>query len=369
MPGSDIKITCPNCSYEFELSEAIVSQLKEGLEQKYKLNIQEEKKRIRESVEKELSQSFSSSISELREQLQEKDEKLSEFTENEKALRKKLREIEEKEKEMDLEIERRVDAAREKITEEQKTKTLEKDKKIEDLMKQIDELKRKAEQGSMQLQGEVMELDLQAQLQSRFPYDEIVEVPKGVEGADIMQTVKNFSTSCGTIIWEVKNTKNWSDKWIDKLKEDQREKKAEIAIIVSRALPPSIKNCSNINGVWVCNYPISIEIAEILRSNLISVSTALVSQEGKDEKMETVYNYLSSPAFKYKIEAIIEAFTSMKSDLDKEKVAIQKLWDKRETQLNKVLKNTAGMYGDLEGIIGNTLPKIEALELEGLEEE
>jgi hypothetical protein len=365
MPGNDTKITCPNCSHEFELSEAIVSQLKEELEKKYKFNIQEEKKKIKDSLEKELARSYSDSMTELREQIQEKEEKLSEFTENEKALRKRVREIEEKGKEMELEIERQVDAAREKMAEEQKAKTLEKDKKIDDLMKQIDELKRKAEQGSMQLQGEVMELDLQSQLQIRFPYDEIVEVPKGVEGADIIQTVNNFSTCCGTIIWEVKNTKNWSDKWIDKLKEDQREKKAEIAIIVSRALPSTIKTCGNINGIWVCNYPISIEIAEILRSNLINVSNALVSQEGKDEKMEAVYNYLSSPAFKYKVEAIIEAFSSMKFDLDKEKVAVQKLWDKRETQLKRVLKNTAGMYGDLEGIIGSTLPKIEALELEG----
>ncbi len=365
MPGSENKIICPNCGHEFELSEAILSHVKEELKKQYMFDAQEERKKIKQNVEKELSKSYQDSISDLREELEEKEKKLSEFTENEKNLRKKLREIEDREKEFDLELERQIDVMREKIIEEQKTKTLEKDKKIEDLTKQIGELKRKAEQGSMQLQGEVMELDLQSQLQARFPYDDIVEVPKGVEGADIIQTVNNFSTCCGTIIWEVKNTKNWSDKWIDKLKEDQREKKAEIAIIVSRALPASIKTCGNINGVWVCSYSISIEIAEILRSNLINVSNALVSQEGKDEKMEAVYNYLSSPAFKHKVEAIIEAFNSMKYDLDKEKVAVQKLWDKRETQLNRVLKNTAGMYGDLEGIIGNTLPKIDMLELEG----
>jgi hypothetical protein len=365
---SETTITCPNCGTEFELSEVIINQVKGEYEEKFKLDIQEEKKKIKESVEKDLNDSYSQSLEDLKSQISEKDGKLTEFTENEKSLRKRLRNLEDKEKNLDLEIDRQIDAAREKFFDEQKSKELEKEKIINDLKDQINDLKKKAEQGSMQLQGEVMELDLQSQLQIRFPYDEIVEVPKGVEGADIIQTVKNFSTCCGTIIWEVKNTKNWSDKWVDKLKEDQRAKKAEIAIIVSSALPANIKNCGNINGIWICNYAISVEIAEILRNNLVSMSQALVSHEGKDEKMEAVYNYLSSPAFKFKVEAILEAFTTMKSDLDKEKNAIQKLWDKRETQLLRVLKNTAGMYGDLEGIIGNTLPKIEALELESTDE-
>ena len=361
-------IICPNCQTEFELSEAIINQVKDEYEEKFKLDILEEKKKIRESVEKDLGNSYTKSLEDLQAQLSEKEGKLSEFTENEKDLRKRLRTLEDKEKNLDLEIDRQIDAAREKFFEDQKSKELEKEKIINDLKDQINDLKKKAEQGSMQLQGEVMELDLQSQLQTRFPYDEIVEVPKGVEGADIIQTVKNFSSICGTILWEIKNTKNWSDKWVDKLKEDQREKKAETAIIVSSALPASIKNCGNINGIWICSFGIAIEIAEILRNNIVAISTALVSHEGKDEKMVAVYNYLSSPAFKFKVEAIIEAFATMKSDLDKEKNAIQKLWDKRETQLMRVIKNTAGMYGDLEGIIGNTLPKIEALELESSDE-
>ena len=290
--------------------------------------------------------------------------KLKKASEEELVLRKRVREVDEKEKELDLEIERSVAKEKERILEEQRLKELEKDKAINDLKNQIGELKRKAEQGSMQAQGEIMELDLEEMLKAKFPSDEIIAVPKGVEGADIIHKVNHIGNNCGTIIWEFKNTKNWSDKWVDKLKEDQREKKAEIAVIVSKALPDTVKNCCNLNGIWVCSYPFAAEFAEILTSNLVNVAIVKNSQIGKDEKMEAIYDYLSSNFFKQRIEAIVDAFISMKNALEKEKTVALKNWAAREMQINRVIKNTVGMYGDMQGIIGATLPKIEYLELE-----
>ena len=235
------------------------------------------------------------------------------------------------------------------------------------MVKQIEELKIKAEQGSQQAQGEVLEIELEQMLKSAFPYDIIEPVPKGIKGADVLQKVNNpMGQYCGTIIWESKRTKGWNDDWIEKLKDDQREIKADIAVLMSIVLPKEINGFSQFKGIWVTSFPLAVALAVALRANLIEVTCAKQAAVGKAEKMEAIYNYLSGAEFKQKVEAIVEAFVTMSADLSKEKAAMNKLWSKREQQIKKVIMNTARMYGDMQGIIGASLPEIKSLELKAL---
>ncbi|MDP3048839.1 MAG: DUF2130 domain-containing protein [Thermodesulfovibrionales bacterium] len=246
----------------------------------------------------------------MKEQITDKDKKIEKLQNNELEFRKKMRELEEQKKNVDLEVERKIDERRKEIeqksiemfTEQHRLKDLEKDKKVSDMLKTIEDLKRKAEQGSMQTQGEVLELDLEALLKAKFPIDEIEPVPKGIKGADILQKVHSRNGQyCGTIIWETKRTKAWSDGWILKLKDDQREVKAEFAVIVSEALPKEVRSFKEIEGVWVTNFTLASSLAEVLRTGLIQVSHAKLSAVGKSEKMEVLYNYLSGPEFRQKV--------------------------------------------------------------------
>lgn len=235
------------------------------------------------------------------------------------------------------------------------------------MQKQIEELKRKAEQGSQQLQGEVQELELEALLRAKFPRDTIEPVPKGEHGGDALQHVVGSSGQvCGTIIWESKRTKNWSDGWLTKLREDQRAAKAEIAVIVSQSLPKEIETFGVMENVWVTHPKTVLPLAVTLRHTLIEVASARQASEGQQTKTEMVYQYLTGPRFRHRVEAIVEAFSSMQEDLDKEKKAIVKQWAKREEQIDRVMQATAGMYGDLQGIAGKTIQKIEGLELRSL---
>jgi len=274
---------------------------------------------------------------------------------------------------MELELTRKLDEGRQKILEEatgkfeeeQRLKDAEKDKKLTDMRKQIDELKKKSELGSQQAQGEVLELDLENILKSCFSHDNIEPVPKGIKGADVLHRVHSHSGHfCGTIVWETKRTKAWSDKWIAKLKEDQRRVKGEIAIILTTTLPKDVRSFAHINGVWVTDYSSMVGLATAIRMGLIEIANTKQAAVGKKGKMEVVYNYLSGSDFKQKVEAIADAFKDMKDDLEKEKKAFTKHWAKREKQLELVITNTAGMYGDIHGIIGTSLPEIKLLEIE-----
>ncbi|MEM2941688.1 MAG: DUF2130 domain-containing protein, partial [Thermoproteota archaeon] len=253
--------------------------------------------------------------------------------------------------------------AESRITEEHRLKDLEKDKRIKDLLRDIEELKRRAEQGPIQLRGEVLEIELEDLLKNHFPMDQIEPVSKGKRGADILQRVCNhLGQSCGTIIWEAKRTKNWNEGWIDKLKEDQREAKAEIAVIATTAMPKDVNNFQLIDGVWVSEYSLAPYLAMALRTTLIQVANEKRASIGKHEKMEALYNYLNGPEFKQKVEAIVTAFLSMKNDLETEKAAMNKIWAKREKQIERVITNITRMYGDMQGIIGASLPEIKSLE-------
>jgi len=411
-------IICPYCKKEIPLTQAITQKIEADLrkkteedfakrdnelsgrentlvfrEQAVAKSAQELNKKIEDEVarklilerdnivkeaRKKVETETSLEIKALKEDLESKDKKLQETQQNELNLRKEKSSLEEREKNVDLEVARRLDSERasiyseaaRKADEEYQLKDKDKDKKIADLIKQLDEAKRKAEQGSQQAQGEVLEIELEQMLKLSFPYDIIEPVPKGIKGADVLQKVNNpMGQYCGTIIWESKRTKGWSDGWIDKLKDDQREVKADIAVLMSIVLPKEINGFSQLKGIWVTSYPLAVALAVALRANLIEVAIAKQAAVGKVEKMEAIYNYLSGTEFKQKVEAIVEAFVTMNTDLAKEKIAMEKLWSKREQQIKKVIISTARMYGDMQGIIGASLPEMKSLELKSLTDE
>jgi len=358
--------------------EKTVKEVNKKIEDEVAIKLALERDSILKEAKKKAETEASLQIKALQEDLESKDKKLHEAQQNELLLRKEKTSLEEREKNVDLEVARRIDSERASIyTEasrkaeaEHQLKDKDKDKKIEDLIKQLDEAKRKAEQGSQQSQGEVLELELEQMLKSSFPYDIIESVPKGIRGADVLQKVNNpMGQCCGSIIWESKRTKGWSDGWIDKLKDDQREVNADIAVLMSITLPKEINGFSHTKGVWVTSFPLAMALAVALRTNLMEVTCAKQAAVGKVEKMEAIYNYLSGTEFRQKVEAIVEAFVAMNNDLAKEKASMQKLWSKREQQIKKVIMNTAKMYGDIQGIIGASLPEIKSLELKALTDE
>jgi hypothetical protein len=228
--------------------------------------------------------------------------------------------------------------------------------------RQIEALKQRAEQGSQQLQGEVLELALESAIRDRFPADIIEPVGKGESGADVVQRVTGpGGQTCGAILWESKRTKHWSDGWLPKLRADQRAMGAEIALIVSQALPKSVESFAPIDGVWVSDPQHALPLAVALRQSLIEIAKAKAAAEGQGGKMELVYGYLTGPRFRHRIEGIVEKFTDMSADLDRERRTITRAWAKREMQIQGVIEATVGMYGDLQGIAGHALEEIEGL--------
>ena len=365
-------IKCPECGEVIELSEAISHDIEIRLKQQYENKIEKTKKSIEEKAKKEVQESFNIKISDLNEQLEEKTKNLKEAQKQELELRKRQRELVEKEEKLELELSRKIDTERQKIIqktskefeETHRLKDAEKDKQLDDMKKQIDELKRKSEQGSQQMQGEVLELELEESLKEEFPFDVIEPVAKGVKGGDIIQTVKTQSGRiCGKILWETKRTKNWSESWIQKLKDDQRDAKADLAILASESLPKGLQHFRLMSGVWVTDILSAVSLALALRVVLIQVARERVTQVGKKEKMELAYNYLTGQEFRNRVEAIVESFTAMKMDLEAERRAMLKIWAKREKQMERVISNAAGMHGDLQEIAGSSLPAIKMLEL------
>ncbi len=317
-------------------------------------------------------------LAELQDVLKQREEKLAEAQNAQAQLICKQRELDDAKREVELTVEKRVqeglDATRQQARKEAedqlKLKVMEKEQTIVSMQKQIEELKRRAEQGSQQLQGEVQELELEAILKGKFPRDTIEPVPKGEYGGDLLQRVNGpMAQNCGTILWESKRTKNWSDGWLAKLRDDQRTAKAEVAVIVSQVLPKGVDTFDLVDGIWITHPRAALPVALTLRNTLIEVSLTRQASEGQQTKTEMVYQYLTGPRFRQRVQAIVEAFSSMQEDLDKEKKAILKQWSKRETQIDRVMQATVGMYGDLQGIAGKTLQEIEGLELPGAESE
>ncbi|MFA5688321.1 MAG: DUF2130 domain-containing protein [Kiritimatiellales bacterium] len=357
-----------------------LEQAKEDME----LEIQ---RKLDEEIEKQLSQKlaeaeskavkktegrYNEQLKELENSLAEQSEALKTFKQQEVEFRKKQRELEQAKENAELEIQRKLDEQREiirkdaesKASEQHRLKELEQAKIINDLRSNLEDMKRKAEQGSMETQGEVLELDFEEQLKSFFPHDEISPVPKGIRGADLIQTVKTpFGQECGILLWEMKNTKAWSGQWIPKLKDDMIETRSAIAILVSVSLPENIARFGQVDGVWVSDPLSAIPLAAALRQQLLVLERERQVSVGKNEKMEMLYQYLAGTEFKQKIEGIVEAFTGMQEQVNRDRRAMEKQWKEREKQIERIIKNTVGLYGDMQGIIGGQIPEIPALEL------
>lgn len=317
-------------------------------------------------------------LGDLQEVLKARDEKLAEAQKAQVELIKKQRELDDAKRELDLTVEKRVqeglDAtrlkAKKEAEDEQRLKVMEKEQTIAAMQKQIEDLKRRAEQGSQQLQGEVQEMELENLLRTKFPFDSIDPVPKGEYGGDVLhRVVGTGGQTGGTILWEFKRTKNWSDAWLVKLRDDQRTAKAEIAVIVSQILPKGVETFEMVEGVWVTHPRAALPVAMILRQSLLELALARQTTEGQQTKTEMVYQYLTGPRFRQRVEAIVEAFSTMQEDLDKERKVIMKQWAKREEQIERVMGATVGMYGDLQGIAGKSLQEIEGLDFPALESE
>jgi hypothetical protein len=311
-------------------------------------------------------------LAELQEVLLGKDAKLAEAQKAQADTLRKQRELDEAKREFELTVETKVqeslvavrDKAKLEAEDSLKAKVAEKEAQIAGMQRQIEELRRRAEQGSQQLQGETSEIELEQQLRARFSRDLIEPVPKGEFGGDVLQRVVGpGGQACGTILWESKRTKNWSDGWLVKLRDDQRTAKADIAMIVSTALPKGVEGFDLIDGVWVAEPRFAVPLAIALRQSLLDVAGSRLAQEGQQSKMELVYAYLTGPRFRHRIDAIVERFTEMQSDLDRERKTMMRLWAKREEQLRGVLDSTAGLYGDLQGIAGRAMADIESLDI------
>jgi len=402
-------ITCPNCGHEFEMSDALAGRIREHLKAELQQDVSRReaalkkktdalkaqeaqiskksealdaeiearlKERLSEAEKKasqKLEGKYADQLKELQSAIEEKDAAIKSFRDQELELRKRQRKLEEERASLELEVARKLDAEREKIrqeaskktAEEHRLKDLEKDKLIRDLQTSLADMKRKAEQGSMETQGEVLEQDFEAQLKAFFVHDDIQPVPKGIRGADLVQTVRTpMGAACGVLLWETKNTKAWSSAWIPKLKDDMIETRASIAILVSVVLPEGISRFGQVDGVWVSDPLCAIPLAAALREQLTAISRERTASIGKSEKMEALYQYLAGVEFKQKIEGIVEAFTSMQDQLSRERRAMEKHWKQREKEIERVIKNTVGLYGDMQGIIGGQIPAIPALELD-----
>lgn len=401
-------VKCPNCKTEFQLGDAISSEIEAKIkaryverfnkdqkdladkEKQYELQLEQLKKQqeeqekiIAEKVKhqkavleqeaiKKAAEEVDTRVKLMEKELQEKTAKIKEAQVKELELMQKEKAFLEKQELFAIELEKQI-LEREKAIEERfKQKEAEKtdfkvkelEKKLADQLTLIETMQRKAEQGSMQMQGEVQELALEELLRTTFPFDTIDEVGKGVKGADAIQTVRNaLGQVCGKIIYESKNTKAFGGDWIDKLKHDMRSSQADIAVIVTETMPKDMDRFGMKDGVWICNFNEIKSLAFVLRDSLIKIFAAQASQENKGDKMSMLYSYLTGTEFRQQIEAIVEGFTELQYGIQKEKNAMQKIWKEREKQLEKVLLNTTNFYGSVKGIAGNAIGDIKLLEL------
>jgi hypothetical protein len=386
-------IVCPNCKKPIPLTQALTHQMNEQMQQKLdevqrkgeeeraklieqaKQRIVEEKEKSRKEAEVSLRQKIAEEMELKIKDTQNESEELKKekkiMQEQLLELNKTMRQIQNQSREKELELTKRFTEQEDKFRKEEQKRAeeqfkfmiLEKDKKLEAVIKANEDLKRKLEQGSQQTQGEMMELAVEEMLQKEFPFDEIKPVPKGINGADIIQIVKAQNGKvCGTIIWEMKRTKTWSQLWIDKLKSDQRQVHAELAVLVSQVVPDTIRKFGLSDGVWICEFDTLTGVAYALRNQLIELNSAKSMMDGQKGKMDLLYKYITSTEFKHRVEAIIEAFSIMQSDIEKERRWFAQKWSREEKNLRNVLDNTLGMHGDLQSIMGRSIAELKGME-------
>jgi hypothetical protein len=413
-------LQCPNCNHEIPLTESLaapllaesrqrfqeqlaskdaeVAQKTEALRQERE-KLQKDREQIEDQVASRLATERSQLVTaeakkareasaaevqartveaaELRQMLEANNVKLAEAQQAQAELIRKQRALDDEKRELNLTIEKRVQAlvdpiqvkARQEADEAARLRVAEKDQTIESMTRTIEELKRKAEQGSQQSQGEVLELELEELLRVRFPTDSIEPVGKGELGADIVQQVNGqIGQAAGIILWETKRTKAWSDGWLAKLRDDQRRAGANVALIISQALPKHIEQFDLVDGVWVAHPRCALPVAAALRQGLIDVSSSRLVQQGQQTKMEQVYDYLTGTKFRQRVNAVVEKFNDMRDDLDKERRFMGRQWAKRETQILAVTDSTVGMVGELQAIAGKAMPEIASLDLPLLED-
>jgi hypothetical protein len=392
---ADFIITCPSCSNQFEPGESIREEVEKKLrgqmqdwqkkkDEEFKQQLKQkdqdtqtlletEKKKLQEelqeSIRKSVAKDFENRVQLLQQTATDSEEKLKEARKKELEFLQKEQALLNREQELQLSLQRQLMEQREKIREqlqqeeterfglkeqEFQLRLREKEKQLEDQKKLVEEMRRKSEQGSTQLQGEVLELLLEELLQASFPFDKIEEVGKGVKGADCIQTVRNqFGNEAGKIIYESKRTKDFSHDWIEKLKSDMRTLGAEVAVIVTQALPKDMERFGEKDGVYICTFAEVKSVALVLRNALLRIHDARKGQENKGDKILMLYDYLIGAEFNEQWKAIREGFLSMKLSIQRERDAMEKLWKAREKQLEKVLLNAAAIKGSVEGIAGN----------------
>lgn len=383
-------LTCPHCQQSINLDEVLQAQVQEHLrdslqkqEKQLKtqlwLKAQEEARKLaaaeqrqKEEAQQRAQAAQAQQLHELQQRLQHQESRAKAAEENELKLLKKQREVEEKEHQLELRIERELTnrvqselAKNLKLEEERfKLKELEYHKQINDMKAAVEEARRRATTVSQQLQGEVLELELEQSLQDAFPHDLISEVKKGQHGADMLQTVRTASgKNVGIIVWETKQTERFSEAWLPKLRQDARNAHGSLAVLVSRVLPDGVKPGTERDRVWLTNYDFVLPLAALLRQTLLLVDQERTAQSGKEIKSEMLYRHINSPEFRGRVEAIVESFCEMKEDLDREQRLLQTAWKKREKQILRLATNTAYMYGELQGVVGASLPDIQGLAL------
>ncbi|MEN2401719.1 DUF2130 domain-containing protein [Flavobacterium sp. MC2016-06] len=411
-------ILCPNCGTTIDVNDILKHQLEDSIRKEYqqkanaqtkelelkneqfekaKLEFEAKKKqenelfaerleREKKTAEKEITEKVKIKLDEenkdrlllMEKELSEKSEKIRELNKMQGEIAKLQREKLEMKEAIEAESQKQLNATllleRDKIRKQEEEKNelkiKEYQKQSDDQKKLIEEMKRKQEQGSMQLQGEVMELAIEEWLANNFPLDSIDEVKKGANGADCLQIVNTRELqNCGSIYYESKRTKAFQPAWIEKFKNDIRTKKANIGVLVTEVMPAGMDRMGMRDGIWICTYEEFKGLSAVLRQSLIQVSHAVQAQENKGDKMSMLYDFLTSNEFRLQVEGIVEGFTQMQSDLDSEKRAMQRIWKQREKQIEKVVHNTLGMYGSIRGIAGNAVQTVRALELDFIEEE
>ncbi len=410
--STQTQITCPNCGTEVNVNEILYQKLEKNMQKKFSNEVDEHRKkykdamsqlkaketqvqeqeenfnkklqeRLQEQLKTEREQLVSSIKTKIEEEqkdrialmereLEEKSVQVIELNRSKAQVEKLKREKEELAEKIHFEAQKELNtllgSERQKIykqaQDQNELKLKEKEKQLEDLHKKLEEARRKAEQGSQQSQGEVQELAIEGWLSTQFPFDTIEEVKKGIKGADCIQTINTREIqNCGTIYYESKRTKEFQRSWIEKFKADIREKGTDLGVLVTEILPKEMERMGMVDGVWICTYEEFKALSFVLREHIIKLSHSMQSQENKSDKMSILYSYLTSTEFRMQIEAIVEGFTQMQSDLDSEKRAMGRIWKQREKQISKVLDNTVGMYGSIRGIAGSAIGSISALEL------